>query len=105
MLTGRVPAKTAEELMRSRFTAHALANEQYLAVSWAPETRPSDVHVIPDREWTRLEIVDTERGRQLDADGVVEFRAHWEWRGEHGVLSERSRFRRENGRWVYVDGL
>ena len=90
--------------MRSRFTAYATGHADHLAVSWAPETRPSDLHVAPGRRWTHLEIVDTERGRQLDAEGIVEFRAHWEEAGRRGVLTERSRFRRENGRWVYVDG-
>ena len=105
ILAGDVLAPTAEALMRSRYTAHATGHSDHLAASWAPETRPSDLHVVPGRRWVRLEVVDTERGRQLDAEGIVEFRAHWEHDGDTGVLAERSRFRRENGRWVYVDGM
>lgn len=105
ILAGEVLAPTAEMLMRSRYTAHATGHADHLAASWAPETRPSDLHVVPGRRWVRLEVVDTERGRQLDADGIVEFRAHWEHDGDTGVLAERSRFRRENGHWVYVDGM
>ena len=101
---GGVPAPTAEALMRSRFTAFALGLATHVETSWAPETRPADVRVEPDRRWTRLDILATERGRQLDADGVVEFRAHWEQGDRHGVLHERSRFRRDGARWVYVDG-
>ena len=90
--------------MRSRFSAFAVGDVAHLTASWAPETRPDDVHVDPARRWIRLEVVATEKGRQLDADGVVEFRAHWEQGGRRGVLHERSRFRRDGGRWVYVDG-
>lgn len=90
--------------MRSRYVAHATGHSEYLALSWAPETRPADLHVVPGRRWVGLEVIDTERGRELDADGIVEFRAHWEQGGERGVLAERSRFRRDSGRWVYVEG-
>ncbi|MEM8705169.1 MAG: YchJ family metal-binding protein [Actinomycetota bacterium] len=98
------PAPTAEALMRSRFTAFSLGDVAHLTVSWAPETRPPRVTVDPDQRWTRLEVIDTVRGRQLDTAGVVEFRAHFERGGRAGIRAERSRFRREAGRWVYVDG-
>lgn len=105
VLSGDAPAATAEALMRSRYTAHATGHTEHLSASWAPETRPSDLHVVPGRRWVRLEVVDTERGRQLDTDGIVEFRAHWEQDTTSGVLAERSRFRRDDGRWVYVEGV
>lgn len=98
------PAPTAEALMRSRFTAFSLGDVAHLERSWAPETRPANVTVDPDQRWVRLEVVDTVRGLQLDAEGVVEFRAHFERHGKAGIRAERSRFRREAGRWVYTDG-
>ena len=90
--------------MRSRFTAFARGDRAYLAASWAPEVRPRSIHLDADREWVRLEIVDVADGGRLAASGVVEFRAYWRARGRDGVVHERSRFRREAGRWVYVDG-
>ena len=105
VLSGETLAPTAEMLMRSRYTAHASGHGEHLAATWAPETRPSDVHIVPGRRWVRLEVVSTERGRQLDTDGIVEIRAHWEHDGDSGMLTERSRFRRDNGRWMYVDGM
>lgn len=54
--------------------------------------------------WTGLEILDSVRGGLFDADGVVEFRAHHREGPRTGVQHERSRFVRESGRWVYVDG-
>lgn len=92
--------------MRSRYSAFAVGDARYLEASWDPDTRPRRVRLgDDDRTWTGLEIVATERGGLLDADGVVEFRAsHRDHDGDH-VLHERSRFRRLDGRWVYVDGL
>lgn len=97
------PAPTAEQLMRSRYTAFARGDAEYLAFSWAPANRPATIHLDPARRWTGLEIVTTEAGRQLDAEGVVEFRASYVDAGGPGVVTERSRFARHEGRWVYVD--
>lgn len=104
VLAGERPAATAEQVMRSRFTAFALGDAEYLVHSWVPETRPDRVTIDPDQQWTKLEIIDTVDGRELAATGVVEFRAHYERAGEPGSLHERSNFRRHQGRWVYVDG-
>ncbi|MEZ5246928.1 MAG: YchJ family metal-binding protein [Acidimicrobiales bacterium] len=104
MLDGSRPAATAEALMRSRFTAFAVGDVDHLERSWAPETRPSEIRVDPARRWTRLEILSVVDGRELAATGVVEFRAHYDVDGVTGRLHERSTFRREHGRWVYVAG-
>ncbi len=89
--------------MRSRFTAFSIGDADYLAFSWADGARPGNIEIDHDRRWTTLEIVATERGQQLDAVGLVEFRAHWEDPGAAGALHKRSRFARTAGRWVYVD--
>jgi len=103
IVRGDRPAATAEQLMRSRFTAFAVGDVDHLQRSWAPETRPGEV-TLPPQRWTRLEIIDTLDGRELSATGIVEFRAHYELDGMAGSLHERSNFRRHEGRWVYVDG-
>lgn len=54
--------------------------------------------------WKRLEIVETERGGEDDSEGVVEFVARGVTRGTAFAQRERSRFRRVDGRWYYVDG-
>ena len=58
----------------------------------------------PQRAWQSLEIIATERGRALDADGVVEFVATSTINGREDRLHERSRFERVGRAWVYVDG-
>ena len=54
---------------------------------------------------TGLEVLDRVGGGLFDAEGVVEFRAHHREGGRSGVQHERSRFRRDAGRWVYLDGV
>jgi SEC-C motif-containing protein len=94
------PADTAEELMRSRYTAYALGDVDHLFRSWHPATRPDDLAEVPGLEWLGLEILDVAGGGPSDEYGIVEFRA----RHEGGTLHERSRFQRRAGRWVYLDG-
>ncbi|MET8277694.1 YchJ family protein [Micromonospora sp. NPDC005174] len=101
---GSTQASTAEALMRSRFSAFALGDTAYLLHSWHSSTRPERLELDRGQRWTRLEIVDTERGGLLDATGTVTFHAHYRDAGRPGTLTERSRFVREDGRWVYVDG-
>lgn len=90
--------------MRSRFSAFATGLHAYLLASWHPSTRPRELELDPRTEWRRLQIVDTVAGGADDAEGVVEFRASYREPDGVGVLHERSRFVRVDGRWVYLDG-
>lgn len=92
------PAPTALALMRSRYTAFALGDAAYLAGTWHPSTRPSDLQLDADTRWYRLDILDTAKGGPLDTTGIVEFEAFY--RG--GSQRERSSFMREKGRWFYL---
>lgn len=98
------PAPTALALMRSRFSAFALADAGYLSRTWHPSTRPDPLELDGDVVWRRLQIVDTAAGGEADTDGVVEFRASYRSDEGAGLMHERSRFTRHEGRWVYVDG-
>jgi SEC-C motif-containing protein len=90
--------------MRSRFSAFALGLAPYLLTSWHPSTRPAALEPDADTEWRRLRLVDVAAGGAGDAEGVVEFRASYRSPEGGGVLHERSRFVRFDGRWVYLDG-
>lgn len=101
---GSVPAPTAETLMRSRFTAFARGDVAYLLATWHPTTRPRTLDLDDDREWVRLDIVDTLGGGPFADTGEVEFRAHY--RGPvRGVQHERSRFAKLRGRWFYLGAV
>jgi SEC-C motif-containing protein len=90
--------------MRSRYSAFALGLEPYLRTTWSSATRPRDLELDDGMRWRGLQIVDTARGGADDDEGIVEFRAAHRSPDGAGVLHERSRFARERGRWVYVDG-
>ncbi|NMD55590.1 preprotein translocase [Tsukamurella columbiensis] len=90
--------------MRSRFAAFRDGDAAWLLASWHPSTRPAELDLDEDVRWRGLQIVDTVAGGATDRTGVVEFRATYLADGEFGVLHERSRFVREDGRWWYVDG-
>lgn len=103
---GERQAETAEQLMRSRYSAFAVGDSDYLWRTWHPRTRPDSVSIDTGLVWTRLEILDS-------AADEVEFRASYREghralaRGEGqrtGTLRERSRFAVRARRWFYVDG-
>jgi SEC-C motif domain protein len=104
LLHDGAPATTAERLMRSRFSAFALGRAPYLLASWHPLTRPARLDLDSDVTWRRLQVVDTVAGGIADDAGVVEFRASFRSPDAAGLLHERSRFARVEGRWMYLDG-
>ena len=89
--------------MRSRYSAFARGDADYLFRTWHPRTRPAEVTVDPAVSWTGLEVIDTEAGGPDDGRGEVEFTALFECGGRVGSLHERSRFERRAGRWFYLD--
>lgn len=99
-------APTAESLMRSRYTAYVLRNGAYLHRSWHPTTRPNKKSLLQltPTDWQGLTVVRTEQGSEQDANGIVEFIAHYQEAGIAQQLHETSRFVREAGKWYYVDG-
>ncbi|OMB97595.1 YchJ family protein [Mycobacterium colombiense] len=102
---GQSQAWTAEELMRSRYSAFAYGDVDYLFRTWHPRTRPADVTVDPGITWTGLQVIDTLAGGPGDDSGEVEFTARYESAGRAGSLHERSRFERRAGRWFYLDAV
>lgn len=102
--SGEAEAATAEQLMRSRYSAFVLLDGPYLLRTWHPDTAPANLDLDPDLQWRRLDIVSTNRGGPLDVQGTVEFKAWFRHGSERGAHHEVSRFVRENGRWLYLDG-
>lgn len=102
---GTATAGTAEQLMRSRYSAFAVGDPAYLLATWHPSTRPRTLDLDPAVRWTGLDVLAGSGGTLLAAEGTVEFRAHHLVDGSAGVQHERSRFVREDGRWRYLDGV
>jgi SEC-C motif domain protein len=111
LLDGSYPASTALALMRSRYTAFVRGAVDYLIETHDASTRKgaadraSLAAFCRDTGWLGLEIVATEAGREQDESGVVEFIARGVSKGAPFAQRERSRFRRVDGRWYYVDGV
>jgi SEC-C motif-containing protein len=102
LINGKVNAPSPEALMRSRYTAYVKVAPKYLHDTLAPEARhdfkESDVREwAAQSEWLGLDI--------LKAEGnTVEFMAKYRAQGKVLEHHEVSTFRKEGGKWFFVDG-
>ena len=109
-ISGAAAPPTAEALMRSRYTAYTRHDIDYIARTLAPESRLAfDAQAAKtwatQARWLKLQILATDKGREADCEGVVEFVAAYEQGGARIDHRERSRFRKsEEGVWYFVDG-
>ncbi|MEZ5816834.1 MAG: YchJ family metal-binding protein [Hyphomicrobiaceae bacterium] len=99
---GTRAAPSAEALMRSRYSAFAMRNARYLLATWHPSTRPQHVDFVPEEEWVQLRVL---TAHESGDEATVEFVARSRRGGRVDSLHEASRFVREGGRWLYVDGV
>lgn len=103
--TGEKNAPTAEALMRSRFSAFAIPNGNYLMETTLPGKRK--YHNRKDLQewgetntWTKLEIVDKPSANK------VEFKAFYtDENGDLQIHRELSTFKMIQNRWFYVSGI
>lgn len=102
---GVIP-ETAEHLMRSRYCAYVLKNEDYLMRTWHASTRPHELglHNGAPVKWLGLKVVATQ-GSALAKEALVEFVARYAVNGKAERLNELSRFVLENDRWFYVEAV
>ena len=117
-LAGDAVPPSAEQLMRSRYSAFALRDEAYLRATWHASTLPPSPIVDPDEklQWLGLEVKSALRLRQRKANlpepqdsDTVEFVARFKVGGRAHRLHEVSTFGRAADsagvlRWFYVDG-
>ncbi|NPA72318.1 MAG: hypothetical protein GXO35_05760 [Gammaproteobacteria bacterium] len=100
-----VTAKTAEQLMRARYSAFSLKKLGYLLSTWHETTRPGRFEFEVGLVWTGLTIKSTQKGREKDNKGWVQFSASYQILMEIGELKEKSYFKRGKcGNWFYVEG-
>lgn len=114
LLKGQRQALSAEQLMRSRYSAFSCGNTDYLQLSQHPSTRQviTSAELAHD-QWLQLTIIKTQQGTAADDSGTVEFIASYSPTPDNGEdpsgrvlqqLHEVSNFVREQGRWLYLDG-
>lgn len=105
---GAANPETAEQLMRSRFSAYFFRLVDYLVKSTHPDTRTPGLKrdlekTIYEVNWSFLQILSTAKGGKNDKTGKVEFIASYYVGKDPGELHERSRFKRFKGVWKYLD--
>ncbi|MEO0336282.1 MAG: YchJ family protein [Pseudomonadota bacterium] len=109
LIKGKKKAQTAEQLMRSRYTAFAIGEMDYIVDTHHPSSRDS-VDVQGNQAWSKgaewkgLEIRSTIGGEESDSKGQVEFVASFDMDGEEKTHHELSDFKKEKGEWFFVDG-
>ena len=106
---GRAKPETAEQLMRSRYSAYFFRLADYLVETTHPDSREPGLKAhlettIHEVNWRYLTILNTSKGGKDDKVGKVEFVAEYFVGTEPHELHEHSRFRRFKGAWKYLDG-
>ena len=106
---GKAKPETAEQLMRSRYSAYFFRLIDSLIETTHPGTRDPGLRADLEKtlhqvNWSYLTIINVSRGGKKDKTGKVEFVADYFVDGEPHELHERSRFKRHKGAWKYLDG-
>jgi len=110
IISGEKRAKTAEQLMRSRYSAFAKHEIDHLFKSTHPDqqknfNRKTTKTFAKKSTWSGLEIKETIEGGVDDTSGQVEFIAHFKVNNSLQFMHERSNFQKCDGDWYYVDGI
>jgi len=108
-LLNEAKPKTAEQLMRARYSAYAKNKVEFVgATHYASKGHDFDIKSAQEwannSEWDHLEIVNVEAGQENDERGTVEFIAHYKINGQACAHHEYSEFRKDAGEWKYYDG-
>jgi len=109
LIRGARPAATAEQVMRSRYSAYVRKEITYLKSSLHPGHR-SDFDEKSTRswaegsEWHQLEILNTSAGGAGDSEGRVEFVASYTEKGISKNHHEVATFAKEDGVWYFMKG-
>ena len=104
---GAQKAKTAEQLMRSRYAAYALQLVDYIIETTVPSQqslldKAALQQWAENTKWVGLEIV-SYHPRVGKTQSAVEFKAIFEVDGEKRVHHEKSLFVHTDGYWFFVD--
>jgi SEC-C motif-containing protein len=108
VISGKRQAATAEALLRARYSAFNRADIKFIENSHSTKTRGQvDFAGIEqwarDAEWKKLEVIRVERGQAGDADGEIEFKAHYRLHNKDCVLHEVGEFAYKQRQWWYMD--
>lgn len=101
-LTDREKPKTAEQLMRSRYSAFVTENEPYLLKTWQLNKRPEKIDFDHKTKWLGLKIIQCKAGLATDTYGWVQFVARYKIAGKAERIEELSYFVKDDEQWLYL---
>lgn len=109
IITGKVLAETAEQLMRARYSAHVKVDVDFIYASTHPDYREGYDHKgtktwAENSEWLGLEILATTAGDPHDETGEVEFIARFRNKDGARRHHECGLFKREKKKWLFTEG-
>ena len=112
LIAGKKQARTAKELMQSRYTAFVKKKAAYLMSTVADNAAKGfDKSSIIDSDikWIGLQIHRVVQGQEEDCYGEVVFTAYYKQKkdamGKRQAMDEHSVFKKINGKWFYTDSL
>ncbi len=109
LIKGEQAAATAEQLMRSRYSAYVRMEMDYLLSSLHPDYR-KDYDAQSSRawaeraEWHGITIHKTTAGGAGDSTGTVEFTVFYTEKGIRQEHHEVSTFEKKDGSWYFSTG-
>ena len=109
LIKGESPALTAEQVMKSRYSAYVKVEMDYLFSTTHPDHRQGYDHKgtrlwAENSQWEGLEILGTSGGGPEDSEGEVEFVACYRERGLKKQYHEKAYFKKEDGIWYFTEG-
>jgi len=108
VIKGEKTAETAEQLMRSRYTAYVKTEIDYLLTSLHPDQRKDFDPKVPfvgrERQVAETRNHRGKTGDAEDTEGEVEFIATFMQNEKLMKHHELASFRKEEGKWYFVDG-
>ena len=108
-ISGREKAPDAQALMRSRYSAYAEHEIDYI-INTCVKRGKEDIDYKSTRDWSEkskwlgLKIISAEKGGPADSEGTVEFEAVYEQNGLKDIHHETAKFIKKNDEWLYSDG-
>jgi SEC-C motif-containing protein len=106
-ISGQQLPLTALQLMKSRYSAFATANANYLNQTSIVQHPAKDLAAwAKSNDWQSLTILATSGGEATATKGTVKFKVMY-WNAEKQLIAhvEESTFVKKNQQWLYDTGL
>lgn len=105
-IIGGSPAPSAEALLRARYVAFCDGNMDFLAATLAPEKMEDfeRAEVEASAKEAKAQFVEVRRVNDQGDVAEIEYVAYFRINNQPHAHHELGLFRRDDGKWLYVDG-